>query len=455
MSLEDRVRTAAEATAATVREIRPFTMPGELPAAAPGSGRRGGRRPGPVPGGRHGWLVPLAAAVAVIAVAAILVAVRDLPGLGQPAAPRPAAPGPAGHGVAGLPRYAVVLVSDPVTRPGGGTAGGDSLGIIDTRSGKQVAEVSHPANITFVGVTGAADDRTFVVTASYANPVPVPGSTTGATEQAQFWYLLRIDPGGSRPATLTRLSIPQQRSGALIDGLALSPGGQQLAVLEWSELPQQAGPGSPATLTLYSVATGQPARTWTGGLAAGSLPDYGTSSGLNQNYAGLTWLADGRTLAFTYYARGQAAAVRTLDTHRPGGDLVAASRRVFPLPGGQPGPCAEALLTPDGRTVLCGTQAPLVSPCELRMLQVSAYSAATGERERVLFRPAPRCTAAGFGALSWAGSASAVVVMVSTGASQPGRNVTPRVVIGLLAGGGLVPVATGGFPVIGPGAIAF
>jgi hypothetical protein len=68
VSTEDRVRAATRARTDLVTQVRPLELPDELPVRArrPRFARRWG-----------GWLVPLTAAVAVIAVAATLVAVRQ------------------------------------------------------------------------------------------------------------------------------------------------------------------------------------------------------------------------------------------------------------------------------------------------------------------------------------------------------------------------------------------
>jgi hypothetical protein len=327
VSIDDRIRTATAATAATVREIRPLTLP---PDPAPARPRR--LR---VPRGSAGWLIPLAAAVAVIVVAAILVAVRDVPGIGHASAPTPASQGQV---PAALPRYGLVL-----TEAGGGGVQYSNLSVIDTRTGKRVAQVKHPAGVSFEGVSGAADDRTFAVSAVSSTLQRLPGTTE--MQSVWSWYLLRIAPGSSPLVTLTKLAIPPQPQDAAIYGIALSPDGRTLAVLEWLTVPGPWYKGSPGTLQLYSVARGKALRVWQWGKSPDPIdpvPSYGDSIGSDQNRAGLTWLADGRTLAFTYYARGQAPVVRTLDTSRPGNDLVASSREVFTLPSSGPDACSEA-----------------------------------------------------------------------------------------------------------------
>ena len=190
MSIEVRVRTATEATAATVREIRPLTLPEDAAWARPHwlRSRRVRRAWG-------GWLIPLA--VAVVVVAAILVAVRDLPGTGHASGVAPAghrSPAP------DLPRYGVVLTQAFSRIPpkwGSADVETSNLTVIDTRTGKLVMQVKHPTDMGFRAVSGAADDRTFVVEALYDHPVPLPG--TQIQEDTRIYYLLRIAPGTSRP----------------------------------------------------------------------------------------------------------------------------------------------------------------------------------------------------------------------------------------------------------------
>ena len=75
------------------------------------------------------------------------------------------------------------------------------------------------------------------------------------------WYLVRLTPGRAHPATLTRLPIPGEPPGTQVSAMALAPGGRELAVMfqrnVWS------GKTGPLTISLYSLATGAPRRTWT------------------------------------------------------------------------------------------------------------------------------------------------------------------------------------------------
>jgi hypothetical protein len=431
VSVEDRVRTATEATAATVGEIRPLTLP--PPGAAPARTHRRRRAWGV-------WLAPVTAALAVLVIAAILVAVRALPGAGHGPAPTPAGPGRVSTS---LPRYGVVL------SPPQYSGIHHNLSVIDTHTGKQVAQVKDPGTTDtwFEGVSGAADDRTFAVSA---------GSIS-----EQSWYLLRIAPGSAQPAKLTRLAIPAQPGDTVISGIALSPDGRTLAVMEWCDSTWLCDQASRGTLRLYSVATGKTLRTWTWGMSdpENPVPGYSDWALIDENTVGLAWLAGGRTLAFTYYAHGQAPAVRTLDTTRPGNDLVAGSRRVFTLPSTGPDACSDAELTPDGQTVVCGTQVSGLSGCgsSKETLEVDEYSATTGKRESVLYQHTGRCTLDAVGSLEWVGPGPTVVVMVATRTGiTPGNSIGVKSSVGLLAQGKLIPVLPSTLPLNqGPGTIAF
>ena len=70
MSIEDRVRAATRARAALVRDTRDLELPDDLP----GRTRRGRRAERARRWGA--WLVPLAAAAVIVALALILAAVR-------------------------------------------------------------------------------------------------------------------------------------------------------------------------------------------------------------------------------------------------------------------------------------------------------------------------------------------------------------------------------------------
>ena len=98
----------------------------------------------------------------------------------------------------------------------------------DSSTGKVLATVKPPAHFTFAGVTGAADDRTFVLDATryrtrqpnqephaHAHLVPAPH---------------RARAPRTRPADQAADQRPV-RASAQVDGLALSPDAGTLAIL--------------------------------------------------------------------------------------------------------------------------------------------------------------------------------------------------------------------------------
>ena len=148
MSIEDRVRAATRARADLVRDIRPLALPQDVLFS--GGGPERARRPG----GRQvrAWLVPLAVAAVVVALALTLVAVRQAAAPQQ--APHPAAPTAV---LAKIPRYYAVIGQDPSTQ---------DFAIVDDRTGKKVVDFAAPGSSTLDSVSASADDKTFILTSS-------------------------------------------------------------------------------------------------------------------------------------------------------------------------------------------------------------------------------------------------------------------------------------------------
>jgi hypothetical protein len=270
----------------------------------------------------------------------------------------------------------------------------------DARTGKLLATINPPAGGTFDGVTSAADDRTFVLSVRW-----LPGQADGQ-RTSYAWYLLGLDPGAGHPARLTRLPIRDQLDDAVIHGIALSPNGRTLAVMFMPNMTEGTAPG-PITLRTYSLATGKPLRTWTG-----SQPD-GLVCFTCENTVDLSWLGNGRALAFVYPESVLPQAIRTLDLTRPGDSLEADSRVIFPISSADASDCVDPLLTPDGRTVLCGTTggAAAAYGCSTYGAQFTAYSTVTGKLERVLYRYRGSCAYAGSNVV-WAGSGKVAIGLV-------------------------------------------
>ena len=284
----------------------PFT---EAPLRLKGS--PGGHRPARLTR-LGGWAAPLAAAAAVVLVVSGAAAgswlVRSLsshpgdsgaPGQGTPAVSFTGAPA---DPYAGVPAY-YVEIANPSLAVVRATATGVTLARIATRT-------------PFVGVTGGADDRTFVLDAQRSIMGPAvrwPGRPA--------FYLLRLSSSGAEES-FTQLNIAAPPDGAAVAGMALSPDSSKLAVAL-----DTGTPGAPGLLEIrvYTLATGA-FRTWSAhGLADSQAPEGFTGSGVDASES-ISWAADSRTLAFDVMNQNFTRGVRLLDTAASGGDLIADSR---------------------------------------------------------------------------------------------------------------------------------
>jgi hypothetical protein len=397
MSVEDRVRAAALARTALVRDVRPLDLPA-IPARPPRSRRW------------VAWAAPVAAAAAVAALAVLLAAVRHIPD--APAAP---AAVPAVSGT--LPEYYAALdnPSGLFTQISPRTYQVlASLRVGDDRTGKLIATITPPDGQTFAGLTAAADDRTFVVA---AEQFPVQQYSPSANPVA--WYLARLTPGSTRPVTLTRLPIPGEPAGTQVSAIALTPDGRELAVMTQQNV--WSGKTGPLTIRLYSLATGTSVRTWsvdTKGFPAG----FGWYWGRYSNTA-LTWLNAGRTLAVAYGINNSGSGppftygftnvtIRTVDADSPSGNLLAVSKVLFRLPNGVGAAgtdCDTVQLTSDGKTVLCGEDAGnTLKRSTAYAPKFAAYSVATGQ-SRLVYQ-LPGAYGIGLADVLWASPAGSVLL---------------------------------------------
>jgi hypothetical protein len=315
ITTEDRARAAMQAIGDTVHTAPPLELAPsarDLPAAADevqfggrGPRRLSLRRPGGAtrPGSRsrdRRWrsrLAPIAAAVAVAAVAIALVTIKDVPN-GRVAPPSPSttstAPADKNVSIPGVPEYYVAWMQ------------ADTPGLIvgDTATGEQVGEVAEPQGVYLEEIYGAAaDDKTFIVMGDRL------GGPDGGTA---VWYLLHIDPGSQTPARLTQVPIPVRQNPA---GVAISPDGTKLAV---------ALAGSPATVRIYSIATGEVLRSWTATETGAVAVESWAASGRSSQFTAarvLRWSSDGKQLAFAW----NSTAIRVLDASAPDGNLITGS----------------------------------------------------------------------------------------------------------------------------------
>jgi hypothetical protein len=314
----------------------------------------------------------------------------------------------------GIPLYYVALNNAPSQKSP------DQVVVGDTFTGARLATVNPPAHATFTGMTGAADDRTFVLAAK-----SFPISAFDWPVVPRTWYLLRIAPGTDHPARLSKLPIPATPSGLEIAGMALSPDGSKLALALEPNTTEDQGPEQ---LRIYSLATGALLRTWTG---PPSQVSYDASEGTDNNTT-LSWLADGHTLALDYGAGGRLG-VRTLDTSRPGQDLIADSR-----PAGWSigwGDCGQPVVTSDGKTVVCVTNGSGA---------FAEYSTATGKLTGTLYHQAGSGIS---GDVLWANSSGDALIGYLTASSA---SLTPRGSVGAITESGFrslsAPLADGPLP---------
>ena len=460
----------AEETAQAMRELASTVTDAPPLKLSPRPKTRASRAPRPV--GRRSWqlwAVPLAAGVAVIALAISLVVIKDLPS--GPVVVSP--PGPAT--VSGVPPYYVTLYSPPgptstlpptptatpssqptgvpctVGSPGcsADAAGGTDLLVGDTLTGAKLAVIAPPKGADFYGVTGAADDRTFVVD-TYNS------SSVSDFSLPRTFYRLEVLPGAKSPVQLTRLPLPSM-TGTF--AMALSQSGTELAVARMSSNYND----DETWLQIYSVATGRLLRSWSAD--NGDVFDRGADVMSDSNY-GLTWVDGDRAVDFPYNYESSGplttiklegrtfrrrlitrhVAVRTLDVSASGGNLIADSRilwsEVPPETDGYPsGGCSEsqdALVSADGETVMCTSfygpdadrPAGKIVPWHLAWLSTSVAAPKTARPVYGFTIDAPIASQGWLYAL-WSNASGSTMI----GSWYFGNSATPRVHFGVMSHG--------------------
>jgi hypothetical protein len=229
-----------------------------------------------------------------------------------------------------VPKYyvAVVACGDKPSQSG--------LVVGDTFTGKVVATVAPPAGMSFLSVSAAADDRTFAV---FAAP---PGAGPAV---AGWWYLLRLAPGTSSPARLTRIPVKPLSDVAETE---LSGSGQELAV---GRALNEAGQ---PWLGVYSVATGRLLRSWSSRTEPPfRIEGWGVFPGTpgNPQNSSLTWAEDGKAILFWAVASGGAADLRQLDIAGNGSDIVKDSHVIWSTAAHRE--CIDPQLSADAKTAIC------------------------------------------------------------------------------------------------------
>jgi hypothetical protein len=324
--------------AGTVTDAPPLRLTAEATGLSPARPRRPPRGPR----FRWSWGAPLLAAVTVVAVAVALVIVKNLPN--DRVAPQVTE---AGRITDALPGY-YVAIHPASLRPGAP----NGLFVGDTRTGKMIADIAPPAFSTIVSVSGAADDRTFAVTAA---------PTSGGQGVDDAFYLLTITTGGAPAARLTKLPI-EPLPGVI--AIALSASGKELAVA----MASKAATGSSVReLHVYSVVTGWPVRSWstvsTSAIISDAIPGVLLGQYAGQ-YPALRWIGEDRAIAFPVLTpAGRTSTsrysleVRSVSVTEAGGDLMATSKVITDLggSGSSAGPCGTffPVLSGNGSTLFC------------------------------------------------------------------------------------------------------
>jgi hypothetical protein len=372
---------------------------------------RGGRAPGLVRRGGGprrwpGWLAPVAAAMAVVAVVIASLAVsgaiaRHNAGTGA---------ADSSGALARVPRYFVAVPEGP----GRAVEGAGRAVVGATATGAVLGTVVPPTPDTeFKAVAAAGDGRTFVLAAG----VPPKAGTNALDWGPLRLYRLVLDRSG-HPGRLTALPIPPET--AVITGLALSHDGSELAV---ALLPAHGRFGP--KIQVFSLATGT-GREWvwpgTGSIGQISL---GVSSGE------MSWRADNRTLLFEETTSTPwIPQLRLLDTAAPSGSLRAASTRV-PISSAELGErggngknapfqiSGTPLMTADG-TQLVATTFRRAAPPKALVFTITEFSVRTGKPVQVLYQL--RADSDGNSpAVYWVNASGTAMIAVRTPPGQPSR----------------------------------
>jgi hypothetical protein len=389
IATEERLRAAARAAAATVPpgSAPPLRLPDEP------VGQRGRAH-----GDQHrrGWLramTPLAAAAAVagVVIASLLLTSPTPPG---------GAAGPASgtSALRSVPPYYVAIAGQPDSP--------EHAVIQASATGAVLATVKPPRPYgSFTLVSGAADDRTFILAAQRWWPTTsgtgAPAAQNRDNTTAVVFFRLRFDPrtGTTQLTRLSRVAGPQAEQ---LAGIGVSPDGSRLALALHT-----------AEIKVVTLATGS-SRRW---VWPGTTPSGGTWVG-NAKPGGqpLSWTADGRILAFQFWTQsGGITQVRLLDTASPGGSLRATRAAVSFVGHGRPktGPIGNSIITPDGTKIVT-----VASRTRGGRSGVMEFSVRTGQP--VVPSPTGNTTSLGPWDVLWADSSGrTLIVAAQAGPSGP------------------------------------
>jgi len=371
------------------------------------------------------WLTPLAAAAAVAAVVATSLAMSaTFHGHARGTSPageqqlNGSPPGPA-SALRKVPPYFVALPEQALIYARAAT-------VRSTVTGRVLATVSPPRPYSvFTWVSGAADDRTFVLAAQ--RWWRIGSGQAGARAQERdntartVFFRLAFHPA-TGTTQLTRLAVPEKIRATDIGGMGVSADGTRLALTFRTYI------------QIINLATGA-TRTWTwpgGGWIGNFKPDGQIFS----------WSADGRYLAFQQWGGkfDSTAHVRLLDTTAPGTSLTAAKViRTFLNQDGvltfSPG---NTLLTPDGTKIVTATTFSPRQRSRISHEEITEFSVQTGKPVLTQDKFAPR---AGWQEVLWTNSDGSVLVL-----SDPRGKKTqdgPGNILGVLSGNKFTPIPHG------------
>ena len=378
------------------------------------------------------WLAPIAAAAVVIALIATAVAIAGMQSPHHHATPSAA--------LDKLPRYYMTMLLPPHAESNLDWA---SVVVKNTRTGATLLTARPPAPYSsFAGVTGAADDRTFVLAAQA--PVGPPRDDRDNVKL----FRAQLNPS-KRTLTMTPLPIPVFTAPTHVNGMALSANGSELAVAMETGKYQKM-----FVVSLYSLA-GRVLRSW-------------HSRGMNTvswwySPESMSWARTGvLAINWTFYRLDQPlksySGVWLLNTGSPSGSLVAQSRRVVSERRSGYFP-ADGVLSANGETIVVPMVKQIIGTRTLQGRKVETFSrkgeiqvvsAATGQPIRTLWpvdlggKDAP--TGVVFGEVVMWTNASGGVIVVEAPLVR-GRS-DGQEGIGVLSGNRFTPIP--GAPIVRP-----
>jgi hypothetical protein len=324
-------------------------------------------------------LAPVAAGVAVLAIAVTAASLATASRQARPSRPPGTTITPASAAaMRGVPAYYIGLTTGALRagRSGAHRAGRPIAGIYATASGALLASVVPPGLAgSVVVVTAAADDRAFAI-ATQAHP----GSSRRSSVR---FYLVSFNPasGRMRLTGIARGVVPQA---AALEAVTLSPDGTELGVA----YAPNGDPGNRTdVLKVVNLGTGA-VRTWSS--------DNGNVATESADPWTLNWVS-ARTLAVNWamvphppVSLGPGSGLRLLNVTGGSGGVVADSRLALPVhaPASKRATTAATtagyltsnpLLTSDGSTVVAA-----ISAFSGGAGGFAEFSASTGRLERRL-----------------------------------------------------------------------